>query len=180
MNARDLSEPPNGTTSGCPPPSPDHNYRGLLHTQQRNRSEQPDSAPFPNGVAQITRIRDRGFHANYCLCSVFYICSICRLKGCREQPAPSSSPPNHLIRSNRTAETAESLHARHTITVKAADERAAALRNAECTTKHGQDEGLAAPNDRDGDDGSPTTPPLVKSQKLLFFGLEMKPAAQSC
>jgi hypothetical protein len=33
--------------------------------------------------------------------------------------------------------------------------------------------------DRGGDDGSPTTPPLVKSQKLLFFGLEMKPAARN-
>src|ERR1700712_515390 len=54
INARDLSEPPNGTTSGCPPPSQHHNYRRLLHTQQRNRLERPDTAPFPDGVAQIT------------------------------------------------------------------------------------------------------------------------------
>src|SRR6476660_4485273 len=45
-SAVDLSEPPNGTTSGCPPPSQHHNYRGLLHKQQRNRVERPRSAPF--------------------------------------------------------------------------------------------------------------------------------------
>src|ERR1700752_3368154 len=73
MNARDLSEPPNGTTSGCPPPSLDHNYRGLLHKQQMNRSEPPGSAPFPKGVAQITRDRDRSFFLNICLYWVFLI-----------------------------------------------------------------------------------------------------------
>src|SRR4030081_3572506 len=35
INARDLSEPPNGTPSGCPPPSRDQHPRTLLHTQQQ-------------------------------------------------------------------------------------------------------------------------------------------------
>src|SRR6267154_113339 len=66
LNARDLSEPPNGTTSGCPPPSQHHNYRRYLHTQQRNCSERCESGRFWKGVAQITRIRDRTFIASLC------------------------------------------------------------------------------------------------------------------
>src|ERR1700709_2762618 len=45
-DARDFSEPPNGTTSGCPPPSQGHNYRTLLHTQQTNRLERPEPGGF--------------------------------------------------------------------------------------------------------------------------------------
>src|ERR1700704_2929505 len=46
LNARDLSEPLNGTTSGCPPPSQHHNYRRSLHTQQRNRFGRCESGRF--------------------------------------------------------------------------------------------------------------------------------------
>ena len=38
-----------------------------------NRSEPPGPAPFPTGVAQITRDRDRNFFLNVCLYSVFLI-----------------------------------------------------------------------------------------------------------
>src|SRR5258708_15491305 len=76
INARDLSEPPNGTTSGCPPPSQHHNYRRLLHTQQRNRSERGESGRFWKGVAQITRSRDRTFIASLCSPMMFSISAI--------------------------------------------------------------------------------------------------------
>jgi len=77
MNARDLSEPPNGTTSGCPPPSQHHNYRGLLHTQQRNRFGRVPAVCFWVGVAQITRRCDRAFSASHCFISVFFNSLIC-------------------------------------------------------------------------------------------------------
>jgi len=57
---------------GCPPPSQHHNYQRLLHTQQRNRSECPDSARFPAGAAQITRRRDRSPLLSICSKRVFF------------------------------------------------------------------------------------------------------------
>jgi hypothetical protein len=63
----------NGTTSGCPPPSPHHNYRRFLHTQQRNHSETPRKARFWPGVAQITRKRDQAFSVSNCSATVFSI-----------------------------------------------------------------------------------------------------------
>ena len=104
VNARDLSEPPNGTTSGCPPPSQDDNYRTLLHTQQRNRSKPGESGRFWKGVAQITRSRDRGFHASHCYATLFSIGSIC-LRVCRRSTPPVGFPllaPRH--RPNRAPE----------------------------------------------------------------------------
>src|SRR3981081_4848112 len=77
LNARDLSEPPNGTTSGCPPPSQHHNYRRYLHTQQRNCSERCESGRFWKGVAQITRIRDRTFIASPCSIKTFRFRPFC-------------------------------------------------------------------------------------------------------
>ena len=82
QNARDLSEPPNGTTSGCPPPPHQHNYRTFLHTQQMNRLETCESDRFWMGVAQITRKRDRYFHASNCFIIRFPISSICPSDRC--------------------------------------------------------------------------------------------------
>ena len=78
----DLSEPPNGTTSGCPPPSQHHNYRRALHTQQRNHSERCNSGRFWKGVAQITRNRERAFTANLCSTTLFPNSSICHPDRC--------------------------------------------------------------------------------------------------
>jgi hypothetical protein len=77
LNARDLSEPTNGTTSGCPPPSQHHNYRRYLHTQQRNRSERCEPGRFWKAVAQITRIRDRTFIASLCSLTLFPLGPFC-------------------------------------------------------------------------------------------------------
>ena len=54
-NARDLANHLFGATSGCPPPSHGHNYRCILHTQQRNRLGRPQSGRFWKPVAQIAR-----------------------------------------------------------------------------------------------------------------------------
>jgi hypothetical protein len=100
LNARDLSEPPNGTTSGCPPPSRDHNYRGLLHTQQRNHFQRPDSAPFPMGVAQITRVCDRHFLVRHCFCFRFLDSAISRrsrLWAPQQAPRTRRSARSHRI-----------------------------------------------------------------------------------
>jgi hypothetical protein len=87
MNARDLSEPPKyGTTSGCPPPSQHHNYRRLLHTQQRNRPGRCPNSRFWKGVAQITRSRDRIFFASLCSLTLFSINSIRRADRCVSTP----------------------------------------------------------------------------------------------
>src|ERR1700704_1386144 len=81
----DLSEPPNGTTSGCPPPSQHHNYRRYLHTQQRNCSERCESGRFWKGVAQITRIRDRTFIASPCSIKTFRLGAFCVRDRCAGQ-----------------------------------------------------------------------------------------------
>src|ERR1700730_12170870 len=110
MNARDLSEPTkNGTTSGCPPPSQHHNYRRLLHTQQRNRSEPYPPSRFWKGVAQITRSDDRTFIVSLCLITVFSISSIWRANACLGTLARwfstscVSTGPNQAIKSDRSA-----------------------------------------------------------------------------
>src|SRR6202008_2832805 len=53
-----------------------HNYRRLLHTQQRNRSERYPTGRFWKGVAQITRNRDWTFIASHCSKRLFSISSI--------------------------------------------------------------------------------------------------------
>src|ERR1700686_2413411 len=98
LNARDLSEPPNGTTSGCPPPSQHHNYRRLLHTQQRNRSERGESGRFWKGVAQITRSRDRAFIASLCSLMLFSISSIWRADRCAGSGLARFSPSRISVR----------------------------------------------------------------------------------
>jgi len=102
MNARDLSEPPNGTTSGCPPPSQHHNYRRLLHTQQRNRWERCESGRFWKGVAQITRSRDRTFITSLCSQRWFSISSIWRADRCASGRSAGLSPPRISIRTEST------------------------------------------------------------------------------
>ena len=98
----DLSEPPNGTTSGCPPPSHRHNYRTILHTQQRNRFHTCESDCFWMGVAQITRKRDRNLSVSHCskkffrlvpfaprivaLAPVFPVLPFERIDSCRIEP----------------------------------------------------------------------------------------------
>ncbi len=62
---------------GCPPPSPDHNYRTSLHTQQKNAPKRAYEARFPIGVAQITRRCDRNAAVSYCYLYSFRGGSIC-------------------------------------------------------------------------------------------------------
>jgi hypothetical protein len=45
----------NEATLGCPPPSPGHNYRTTLHTQQWNRLRTLSCLGFQTGVAQMAR-----------------------------------------------------------------------------------------------------------------------------
>ena len=104
LNARDLSEPPNGTTSGCPPPSQHHNYRRYLHTQQRNCSERCESGRFWKGVAQITRIRDRTFIASLCSIKPFRLRPFCVRDRCAGQPVRRFSPLTPLSAPNQTTE----------------------------------------------------------------------------
>ena len=104
----DLSEPPNGTTSGCPPPSHRHNYRTILHTQQRNRFEPCESARFWMGVAQITRSRERNFIASLCSVVLFSISSIWAHSALREHPSRRVSLFGCRFASNRMRESAES------------------------------------------------------------------------
>ena len=100
----DLSEPPNGTTSGCPPPSQHHNYRRYLHTQQRNRSERCESGRFWKGVAQITRIRDRTFIASLCSITLFRLVPFCVRDRCSGSRCAGFSPLAPLFAPNRATE----------------------------------------------------------------------------
>ena len=93
-DARDLSEPLNGTTSGCPPPSLHHNYRRTLHTQQRNRFGGCSTIRFWEGVAQITRRRDRTFFVSLCYITNFYISSICNEDRCAGNGWTGFHPPH--------------------------------------------------------------------------------------
>ena len=103
-----IRDRPNGTTSGCPPPSQHHNYRTLLHTQQRNRFEPCKSARFWMGVAQITRSRERNFIASLCSVVLFSISSIWAHSALREHPSRRVSLFGSRFASNRMRESAES------------------------------------------------------------------------
>ena len=106
MNARDLSEPPNGTTSGCPPPSQHHNYRGLLHTQQRNHFGGLPTDCFRAGVAQITRRCDCTFLASLCFKLRFFdSLNLAQDRRTRGSDA-RFSPVARGFAANRTAKTA--------------------------------------------------------------------------
>src|SRR6201996_5464409 len=105
MNARDLSEPPNGTTSGCPPPSQHHNYRGLLHTQQRNSFSGLSTVRFWVGVAQITRGCDRAFSARHYFISPFLDSSVCPPNCYPSGCNIGSSLPERRFAPNRAAKT---------------------------------------------------------------------------
>ena len=100
----DLSEPLNGTTSGCPPPSQHHNYRRYLHTQQRNCSERCESGRFWKGVAQITRIRDRTFIASLCSIKPFRLRPFCVRDRCAGQSVRRISPLAPLSAPNQATE----------------------------------------------------------------------------
>ena len=100
----DLSEPLNGTTSGCPPPSQHHNYRRYLHTQQRNCSERCESGRFWKGVAQITRIRDRTFIASLCSIKPFRLRPFCVRDRCAGRSVRRFSPLTPLSAPNQATE----------------------------------------------------------------------------
>ena len=84
MNARDLSEPPNGTTSGCPSVAPITITEDFCTRNKGTALETLTSARFWNCVAQITRRRDRAFSVSTLFCiKDFRLGSICRCKSTR-------------------------------------------------------------------------------------------------